>query len=100
MSEQKAPGTLRANWDDLDLNGAVGDWAFMRDVLGASYIAIRLPDGSARGCVVNFDLRSQDWTWDGNETAPTITQEIARVVGYNKFSWRGYMRAGVLEVSA
>ena len=89
---------LRVNLQDLDDNGLLGDWAFSD---GDTYIFIRLPrPGVDRGEVTAEGLKlsvislpnEENWQWDGNREAPTLSPSI-NWVGV----WHGWMRAGKLE---
>ena len=96
-----AKGHLRETLADLDDNGQLGDWCFFsaKDKPDRNYIMIRCPDGNAnsRGSVTAWRLRAvpdpndDDWQWDGNRDAPTLTPSL-HWVGV----WHGWMRAGEL----
>ena len=88
---------LCATLEDLYDNGELGDWAFPAG--DDSHIFIRLPrPGTDRGEVSAIPLSDtplpdvDDWQWDGNREAPTLTPSI-NWVGV----WHGYMRSGKLE---
>jgi hypothetical protein len=88
-------GQLRTSLEDLHECGQLGDWAFAE---GDSHIFIRLPrPGTDRGEVSAIPLSPapqpdvDDWQWDGNREAPTLTPSI-NWVGV----WHGYLRAGQL----
>lgn len=91
-------GQLRADLQDLTDNGSIGDWCFRDHETEGLHICIRFPDGSERGDLGCLPLRDvpdpsmEDWQWDGNKEAPTLTPSI-NYVGV----WHGYMRAGRLE---
>lgn len=88
---------LRANLDDLDKNGEVGDWCFVND---DSYLVVRLhagEDGVAAIAVKpDPDIPNKPvWQWDGNHEQPTLSPSILH---HSKPEWHGYLRAGKLEV--
>lgn len=93
---QSAKGRLRDTLEDLNDNGQFGDWCFFSEK-GRDYIMIRCPDGSERGSVTAWRLRpvpdpnDNDWQWDGNREAPTLTPSL-HWVGV----WHGWLRAGAL----
>lgn len=89
---------LRKNLDDLEENGQSGDWAFSDDTDHPQYIYIRIPDGvNERGSTTPWLLKEKpdpvidDWQWDGNREAPTLTPSL-HWVGV----WHGWMRNGQL----
>jgi hypothetical protein len=86
---------LRASLEALHNDGQLGDWAFAEN---DSHIFIRLPrPGTDRGEVSAIPLKpvpdpnEDDWQWDGNREAPTLTPSI-NWVGV----WHGYLTAGKL----
>lgn len=88
-------GQLRGTLKDLADNGQEGDWAFS---VGDAELVIRIPVGGyARGVLCAWKLSpvpipdEEDWQWDGNREAPTLTPSL-NWVGV----WHGYMRAGEL----
>lgn len=86
---------LRKDISDLKENGEVGDWAFTE---GDAAIVIRMPiEGYSHGIICEWRLSpvplpdQDDWQWDGNREAPTLTPSL-NWVGV----WHGYMREGKL----
>lgn len=101
-STQNAKGQVRADWEDMEDNGQLGDWVFLRDEKGPYLIMLRTPDGSERGYLSGLPLRplkdpGPHWDWDGNENAPTLTPSILRYPTWHRPGWHGFMRAGALE---
>lgn len=94
MNTENAKGCLRETTNELWLDGQVGDWAFDKD---GSTIFIRIPDRSERGVMIAWTLRPipdpqiNDWQWDGNREAPTLTPSL-HLVGV----WHGWMTQGRL----
>lgn len=99
---QSAEGQIRVDWDDLEDNGQLGDWAFLIDAQGNTTLLIRQPDGTERGWLSGIPLAPNPkekicWDWDGNKEAPTVTPSIHRLPNWNRPGWHGFMRAGKLE---
>jgi hypothetical protein len=94
MNRENAKGKLRESVTDLLQNGKVGDWAFTDD---NEKIYIRVPNGTEEGDFGSCRLSPaplanvEDWQWDGNREAPTLTPSI-HVVGI----WHGFMTNGEL----
>jgi len=101
----------RANWNDLNKNGQIGDWAFFQgDDEVTRYIAFRYPRpeveelpegyiGADRGHLGHVPITTEPeqtgaWLWDGNEEAPTISPSI-NIIG----SWHGFIREGKLTTA-
>lgn len=99
---------LYKDWDDLNENGLIGDWAFFEGgEPKMMYIAFRYPRPSTetlpegyhmpdRGHVGHVPIttgekQAQCWLWDGNREAPTISPSID-IVGV----WHGFIRNGEL----
>lgn len=74
----------------------LGDFAW-KFAEGTRYIAMVLPGGVHRNgirCVIpvkQYEGGGREWTWDGNEYAPTLTPSVDHV-GH----WHGYVTAGAL----
>ena len=90
--------------EELRDQGQLGDWSFIDD---DEYIVIRLPyrdqngkpyTGWEEGMMTEFLIRPEpdpsvdDWQWDGNREAPTLTPSL-NWVGV----WHGYMTKGELK---
>jgi hypothetical protein len=88
----------RKNLDDLDTNGAKGDWCFLND---DTYIGIRYGVDYLTGTVVipvSASGDNKNWKWDGNKESPTLSPSI--LVHANEGTtegWHGYLRDGKLE---
>ena len=81
---------LRKDFEDLDTNGAVGDWCFMND---DTYICVRFgPDPMLDVAVLPL-TGPKSWSWDGNREAPTLSPSIQVLPN----RWHGYLRNGRLE---
>jgi len=90
---------LRKNLEDLDNNGQIGDWCFLKK---DSYIAIRYgEDVSKQTAVIPIADTGSNvppvWQWDGNKESPTITPSIlVEIVPNWNPGWHGFLTNGKL----
>lgn len=102
--------SLKNDPDDLRENGKVGDWCFYNNPHENQrlYIYLMYPYGdSEHGELVTLPIESvpnpnaQDWQWDGNREAPTLSPSI-RVLNTHEGEldrWHGYLKAGKIETA-
>lgn len=94
-------GTKRADFDDLDTNGEVGDWCFAETRDGPCMLLL-YPYGNGLRDVVHLPLSREAgvpkrWDWNGSEDAPTLSPSIRVMVSNQEERWHGYLRNGILE---
>jgi len=96
-------GQQRKNFSDLNENGQLGDWCFLKNE--DLHLLLRYPrtDGEPypegwehRGEIVSLLISREPnvpkhWQWNGSLDAPTLTPSI-NVIG----KWHGYLRDGKL----
>lgn len=101
---------LRTDWNDLNDNGALGDWCFFDGNQGDTYIAFRYPHPDAKSFppeyletyrgeishvpITTGEKQSRAWLWDGSRESPTISPSI-NIIG----EWHGFIRNGKLETA-
>ncbi len=86
---------------DIDSMQKPGDYCFVRDANGKTFIWLAVPAGLNRnpeGFVfgrlpvqIGSNAKGEHWGWDGNETAPTLTPSV-HTVGH----WHGFVTKGQL----
>ena len=96
---------ITRTWDDFLASG-VGAMYWSSDEAGRRVLWVQIPSGQglARGEIIRLYCRRQKTTWsrpgpidawDGDETAPTMTDSIVGTAG-----WHGHIRAGELVTAA
>lgn len=83
---------LRSGWDELNVLGQAGDWAFFNK---GRKIVVKW--GRAMEQVVELDIHragevvgGRTWEWDGEVEVPTLVEKIEAE------GWSGWLRAGKL----
>ena len=86
--------TLLKNLDDLDENGTIGDWCFMKN---DTHIAVRYGKTPFKGTVILPINSEHGWNWNGNKELPTLTPSILvkEVPNWNA-GWHGFLTDGKL----
>lgn len=99
---------LFKDWDDLNVNGQMGDWCFFEGSDGLEYFGFRHPAPNNYAPEIAHEFRGElthipitigmkkpnAWLWDGNRESPTISPSVD-VVGV----WHGFIRNGKLETA-